>query len=461
MKGTRAGLFVLMVSLALALFAAQAKASPYLYVADSGASKVVVVDLQNGDWVSEITVPTPYGISITPDGKKAYTANKDNATCSVLDLNDPRNMKVKATISVGAGAQHVAISPDGTRGYVANTDDGFISVLDTVEDTLLDPDTHTFDEYGYMTYTTVSKDGQRVFTTDGWGAAWWFDSAGNLVATESANSSLPCGVLRPDDKELYVSSPNERCIYILSTDTDPSSPYPYLYCKGTIRGAYGRRMLFNQAGTKLFVTNYWQNCVQIVDLAANPIQITSITGISSPVGLALTPDESQLLVSGQLNGGGVVAAIDVSTKQVTKYHGGFNLPAELAIVAGGAEPPPPPKPLEVAIDIKPGSSPNSINPKSQGKIPVAILSSPDFNAAAKVDITSLTFGRTGDENSLSFVNPSAQDVNGDGLPDLMCHFWTQQCGFQVGDTEGTLKGKTLDGVSFQAKDSIRIVPGAK
>ena len=37
-------------------------------------------------------------------------------------------------------------------------------------------------------------------------------------------------------------------------------------------------------------------------------------------------------------------------------------------------------PTEVEIDIKPGSWPNAINPGSNGVIPVAILSSPEFDA---------------------------------------------------------------------------------
>ena len=40
----------------------------------------------------------------------------------------------------------------------------------------------------------------------------------------------------------------------------------------------------------------------------------------------------------------------------------------------------------VAIDIKPGSYPNSINLKSNGKVPVAILSSPTFDATTRARI---------------------------------------------------------------------------
>src|SRR5260370_37482666 len=58
--------------------------------------------------------------------------------------------------------------------------------------------------------------------------------------------------------------------------------------------------------------------------------------------------------------------------------------------------------IEVAIDIKPGDSTNTINPGSKGKIPVAVLSSRTIDAVARIDQTSLTFGRTGDESSLAF-----------------------------------------------------------
>ncbi len=112
----------------------------------------------------------------------------------------------------------------------------------------------------------------------------------------------------------------------------------------------------------------------------------------------------------------------------------------------------------VSIDIKPGSFPNSINPKSEGKIPVAILSSADFNAPTQVNPSSLKFGRTGNEPSLAFCNTSPQDVNGDGLPDLVCHFNTSLTGFQAGDTKGVLTGQTVGGVGIIGTDSVKIVP---
>ena len=111
----------------------------------------------------------------------------------------------------------------------------------------------------------------------------------------------------------------------------------------------------------------------------------------------------------------------------------------------------------VAIDIKPGDFPNVINARSAGKIPVAILSSASFDAVSQVDQASLAFGHTGTEASLAFCNPGGEDVNGDGLPDLVCHFSTQLTGFQPGDTAGVLNGKDIHGNPFTGTDSVEVI----
>ncbi len=140
---------------------------------------------------------------------------------------------------------------------------------------------------------------------------------------------------------------------------------------------------------------------------------------------------------------------------------------------------------DVTINIRPLGQKNTINPKSKGKVPVAILSSATFNAPGSVDKTSLTFGHTGDEKSLAYCNPDdeededglreticefkknkqpkkkpfcyTKDINKDKLPDLICYFNIQQTGFQSGDTQGFLNGKTISGTLIKGTDVVRII----
>jgi probable HAF family extracellular repeat protein len=117
--------------------------------------------------------------------------------------------------------------------------------------------------------------------------------------------------------------------------------------------------------------------------------------------------------------------------------------------------------ISVPIDIRADSPWDPINPKGHGRIPVAILSAPAFNAPAQVDQETLTFGRTGNEPSLAFCIPARKDVNGDGLADLVCQFHAHAAGFREGDAQGILKGRTVTGISLVGSDAVRILPAKR
>ena len=113
-----------------------------------------------------------------------------------------------------------------------------------------------------------------------------------------------------------------------------------------------------------------------------------------------------------------------------------------------------PVPISVDIDIKPGSFPNSINPRSKGVIPVAILTTATFDATT-VDPLSVKFGPAGATESHG--RGHIEDVDGDGDQDLVLHFRTQDTGIQCGYTSASLTGNTFDGAEIQGSDLIRTV----
>lgn len=114
----------------------------------------------------------------------------------------------------------------------------------------------------------------------------------------------------------------------------------------------------------------------------------------------------------------------------------------------------PPLIIEVQIDIKPGSFPNSIDPKSKGKIPVAILTTDSFDATT-VDTSTVLFGATGMEAAP--VHVALEDVDGDGDTDLILHFNTQETGIVCGDTSALLTGESVSGQEIEGSDSIKTV----
>ncbi len=116
--------------------------------------------------------------------------------------------------------------------------------------------------------------------------------------------------------------------------------------------------------------------------------------------------------------------------------------------------------LEVTIDIKPFSFPNSINLCSNGTVPIAILGSGMFDVN-DIDTDTLRFA----EASVKMVGKkdphslcSYEDVNGDLIVDLVCHFVTTDIMALGGEsTSATVNGELLDGTPFEGTDSVNIV----
>ena len=117
--------------------------------------------------------------------------------------------------------------------------------------------------------------------------------------------------------------------------------------------------------------------------------------------------------------------------------------------------------IDVGIDIKPGSDPNSINLGSNGNVPVAILSTPSFDATTVDPLTVTLASAPVRLKGKGKPQASFEDVNGDGLLDLVVHVDTSTLQLSAGDTLAVLEGKTTVGIGIQGTDTVRIVPEIK
>jgi hypothetical protein len=113
--------------------------------------------------------------------------------------------------------------------------------------------------------------------------------------------------------------------------------------------------------------------------------------------------------------------------------------------------------IEVGIDIKPGSYPNSINLCSHGVVPIAILTDGDFDATT-VDPSTVEFAgasvRVKGKGALQY---SFEDVDGDGDLDSVAQIEVENLGLGEGSTEATVTGSTFGGVEFEGTDTVNIV----
>ncbi len=97
---------------------------------------VSVLDLTKNELLKTIKVPDIIGfngITITPDGKKAYLADDGDPggkSVAVIDVLNDR--VIEPNIQVGNNPLGISLTPDGKKVYVLNFIDNTVSVLDTL-----------------------------------------------------------------------------------------------------------------------------------------------------------------------------------------------------------------------------------------------------------------------------------------------------------------------------------------
>ncbi len=139
----------------------------------------------------------------------------------------------------------------------------------------------------------------------------------------------------------------------------------------------------------------------------------------------------------------------------------LTLVAPLAVfaVSGHAQDPTP-----VSIDIMPRDENNSVNIAKVPKLDVAILSSSTFKPPNDVDYRSILFAGAGPFLSAIGTNTAVlspfcveNDVNGDGVFDLVCKFETAELQIKQGSQSVRLTARLNDGTPISGEGMIHVV----
>jgi len=109
-----------------------------------------------------------------------------------------------------------------------------------------------------------------------------------------------------------------------------------------------------------------------------------------------------------------------------------------------------------SIDIKPGTYPNTIYVNKKGNVPVAILTTDDFDASNVNPNTVVFLGAS------PCMRAKLQDVDNDSDLDMIFHFNIKALDFSLVVVEGEylyayLTGETNDNKLFVGKDTVVLV----
>jgi YVTN family beta-propeller protein len=235
-----------------------------------------VVDLRKRALAATIDLGKPvrpHCAEFGPDGLLYVTAELANA----VDVLDPATRKVIAEIPTGQEQSHMlVISPDGRRAYTANVGPGSVSVLDLEKRTLVT----TIPVAKIVQRISMSPDGARIFTHD--------QNAPRVAVIDTAANKVTGWIELP--APAYASEPTSDGRWLLALSHQANRLYVVdLQSQKVVRTfevpKNASEILVRPDGGVAFVSGTGEGKIAVLDLQswkmAPPIELTpGVDGMS-------------------------------------------------------------------------------------------------------------------------------------------------------------------------------------
>jgi YVTN family beta-propeller protein len=164
---------------------------PRAFVSSIRTGNMTVIDMLKDEIISQVySGQGAEGIAVSPDGQEVWVTNRSDNTISVFDA---KHLDLLATIPCGEFPIRAKFSPDGTSFLVSNARSGEIAVIDASEKKLK---------------AIVSL---QVELSD--------DPEGRYFAAEFEGSSIPIGLVIPDNETAFVALTNADVIAVIDLRT--------------------------------------------------------------------------------------------------------------------------------------------------------------------------------------------------------------------------------------------------
>ena len=308
--GCRRAVLAVGVLASLIALPCAAVAAERAFVTVGGEDGVAVVDAQTEVVTGDIEglCEDPQGIAMTPDGKTAYVACKNDDVVVAIDTETETQIGSPIEVGTGKGPWKVAVSPSEPRAYVLNQLDESVSVIDTETNTLAGPDIEVGSNPSGIAF---KADGTRAYVTNRGG------SNVSVIKTEDEEVidtvsviSPPQGIAVAGERALVSSDVGDSVITIdLETDT----------VVGGSTVAVGNEpgeIAVTPDEAYAYVANIADGTVSEIELEATGGTVTETTAVGEgPKGIAIAPDaERGFVVNSSV---GSVSVIEVASELVS------------------------------------------------------------------------------------------------------------------------------------------------
>ena len=281
---------------------AHAQTGPSLYLPNTTANNVWVVDTSTAVVSSIPTTSRSFYAAIKGDKSWVYVSNYLDNT--VTPINTATNT-VGTPIPVGANPYGMAMTPDGTTVYVANNSGTSVSVINTATNTV----TATIAGFSSPTAVVITPDGKTAYVTD--------QTIGKVtpidIATNTAGTPITVGAgpfflaVSPDGKAVYVANSAAGTVSVINTVTNTVTATVTV-------GGFPIQIVVTPDGKTAYVTN--QSTVTPINTATNTAGTPISFGPGTfPFGLTVSPDGKTLYVE-LSNGGSSVGTIGTATNTI-------------------------------------------------------------------------------------------------------------------------------------------------
>jgi len=244
-------------------------------------------------------------IAVSPDGSRIIAVNQLSQNATIFD----RTGAQLAILPVGRRAGNVQFTPDGSRAVIASRDDFLCTIIDMGPLTSTNVsmgrrgDQIRISPNGQYAYLPVVADGDGIYRVNL--ATKALEGAklttGNMGGYSQNFSSVSGMALSPDGGTIVTCDSFDSTLTFINANTWSLRQTLSL---GSGTGVFPVRAVFNQAGTRLYVTGLFSNELIVIDTSGptaselTRITIPPLSGAqpSSPAEMALSPSGDKLYV---------------------------------------------------------------------------------------------------------------------------------------------------------------------
>lgn len=188
----------------------------YAYATSEDAASVTVIDLDSRRAVAMLPAGAgAHSLSLTPDGRRAFIANRRYRTITVLDTVEVRAVR---TIELPTPPSGIAVSPDGRRVAVLGRADLVAWLIDAADGTVLHQVTlgelpegrgSGGDEAPFGTHPVWAADGRSFYSEDSVNA--------RIVRVDAEAGAVAAAVALPSPAHMLYPDPARPRLYALCT----------------------------------------------------------------------------------------------------------------------------------------------------------------------------------------------------------------------------------------------------